>query len=272
MHVCHQNNVSLSRVKDVFDKKHKWLAKSARFVDKTWTHQTTFVDAIVALGNDVCADSYKKYYNGKIYTLNAPFFRTLNATDFIESRHSNAKYNFMWFGSSGLIHKGLDLLLDYFKDHTEINLHICGSIEHEADFVSVYYDELSNKENIIVHGFVDINSDKFSQILKQCAFVIFPTCSEGGCVSILTAIGNGGLIPIVTKEATINTMNQIWIEDFTLENIHLSIEEALRLDYDQIKDLQYKNLNYVLNTNSQDAYYDNLKSALNSITKEEYEL
>ena len=47
--------------------------------------------------------------------------------------------------------------------------------------------------------------DKFEEILLSCSFAIFPSCSEGGCPSTLTVIGNGGLIPIITKETTIET-------------------------------------------------------------------
>jgi len=189
MHVCHQNNASLKRVKDVYRKKSVWLAKSARFVEKTWTHQTSLVDGIIALGNDVCADSYRKYYDGLVYSLPALFYKTKDGNSILENRKSDSNKNFLWFGSSGLIHKGLDLLLDYFSNNEEITLHICGPITNEKDFVEAYKKELFNTKNIINHDFVDIESEKFTNILMSCSFVIFPSCSEGGAPSVLTAIG-----------------------------------------------------------------------------------
>ncbi len=40
----------------------------------------------------------------------------------------------MWFGSGGMIHKGLDLVLEVFARMQEYHLHICGPVHHEEDF------------------------------------------------------------------------------------------------------------------------------------------
>lgn len=189
MHVCYQNHASLYRIRDVYNKKGIWLGKSARFVEKTWTHQTTLVDGIIALGNSVCAESYRKYFDGHVFSVPAPFYATKDANEIIKQRKQTADKHFLWFGSSGLIHKGLDLLLDFFASRPELTLHVCGSVENEPDFVSTYNEELFNTTNIKAHGFVDINSEGFSEILKSCDFVIFPSCSEGGAPSVLTVIG-----------------------------------------------------------------------------------
>lgn len=265
MHVCHQNNISLKRVKDVFYKKSVWLAKSARFVEKTWTHQTMLVDAIFALGNDVCADSYKKFYSGDVCSVNAPFFLTQNPHAIMNNRTIESKKHFLWFGSSGLIHKGLDLLLDYFSKRDDIFLHICGYIDGEVDFVSAYDKELNHMVNIINYGFIDIMSSQFAHILTQCSFIIYPSCSEGGSPSVLTAIGNGGLIPIITKETTVSTNNEIWINGFDETHINLAISEALELSWEDIIMLQNLNLNYVLQNNNQELYYSQLKSLIMNV-------
>lgn len=225
MHVHHQNQATLQRVKSVYDSKGVWLGKSARFVEKTWTHQTLLVDGIIALGNEKGANSFKEHYNGVVLSIPAPFYHVFDAEEFINQRSLNADRHFLWFGSSGLIHKGLDLLLDYFSNHDDLTLHICGPIENEIDFINVYKKELFETQNIITYGFVDINSDRFVNILKKCSFVIFPSCSEGGCVSVLTAIGNGGLIPIISHETTISTNNEIWIENLTYDGVDKSIKE-----------------------------------------------
>lgn len=265
MHVCHQNQATLQRVKNVYNLKGIWLGKSARFVEKTWTHQTSLVDGIIALGNEKCADSFKKYYEGTVLSVPAPFYQIYDAEEFINQRALNANKNFLWFGSSGLIHKGLDLLLDYFSDHHDLTLHICGPIENEIDFVNVYKKELFETKNIITYGFVDINSDKFAEILKKCSFVIFPSCSEGGCVSVLTAIGNGGLIPIISHDTTISTNSEIWIESLTYEGVDKSIKKALSLDKLAIKNMQFDNYRNVNSHNSSSNYYNQLKKSIISV-------
>lgn len=268
MHVCHQNTMTLKRIKDVYEKKGIWLAKSARFVEKTWTHQTSLVDAIIGLGNEVCAASYRKYYDGQVYSLLAPFYETQHAENIIEKRDSSSKKHYLWFGSSGLIHKGLDLCLDYFAQNKDVFLHICGPIENEKEFVSIYKKELFESSNITVHGFIDIASKKFEEILSSCSFIIFPSCSEGGCPSVVCAIGNGGLIPIITKETTIETGYEIWIEGYNYENIDKAIKSSKDSTFKEIKELQYNNLHFVKTNHNQNNYYKQLKEHIYNTIKE----
>lgn len=265
MHVCHQNNTSLKRVKDVYQKKGIWLAASARFVEKTWTHQTALVSGIVALGNKVCANSYRKYYDGSVYSLNAPYYQVFDGKQIIENRNQESSKHFLWFGSSGLIHKGLDLVLDYFSKNSQFYLHVCGPIENEKEFCNVYYKELYESKNIFTYGFVDIQSQKFHEILLQCSFIIFPSCSEGGSPSTLTVIGNGGLIPIITKETTIDTGYEIWINGFDNESIDKAVQYSQSLTNEQLKELQYKNLSYVQTQHTQEIYYNELKKNIKQI-------
>ena len=265
MHVCHQNITTLQRVKDVYIKKGVWLGKSARFVEKTWTHQTSLVSGIIALGNEVCADSYRKYYDGTVYSLPAPFYKTQNGEDIITHRDSSSKQHYLWFGSSGLIHKGLDLCLDYFSKNQDIFLHICGPIENEKEFTNVYKKELFESPNIKLHGFIDIESMEFENILTMCSFVIFPSCSEGGSPSTLTVIGNGGLVPIITKETTIETGYEIWIEGFESKSIDKAIKQSQALSFEEIKELQYSNLEFVKTNHTQNIYYQQLKTNIQNI-------
>jgi glycosyltransferase involved in cell wall biosynthesis len=268
MHVCHQNNASLSRVRDVHTKKGVWLGGSARFVEKTWTHQTALVDGIIALGSDVCADSYRKYYAGKVFASPLLFYQVQDVDKIMKERGRNSNTHFLWFGGSGLIHKGLDLLLDYFYKNPNLTLHICGPIESEPLFIQAYKKELFQTKNIIMHGFVDIRGQVFEEIIKKCAFVVFPSCSEGGAASVLNAVANGGLIPIITKQTAVFTGYEIWIRSLDMEGVSRAIKEALTLSDDEITSLQYKNYNYVKSNNSQENYYSllrcNIKQILNN--------
>ena len=268
MHVSHQNNASLSRVRDVHTKKGVWLGGSARFVEKTWTHQTALVDGIIALGSDVCAESYRKYYDGKVLSSPLLFYQVQDVDKIMKERGRNSNTHFLWFGGAGLVHKGLDLLLDYFYENPSLTLHICGPIESEPLFVQAYKKELLETKNIIMHGFVDIRGQVFEEIIKRCAFVVFPSCSEGGAASVLNAVGNGGLIPIITKQTSMCTGCEICIKSLDMDGISRAIEEALALSDDEITNLQHRNYNYVKSNNSQENYYsllrDNIKEILNN--------
>ena len=110
-----------------------------------------------------------------------------------------------------------------------------------------------------MHDFIDIQSESFAKILAQCSFVVYPSCSEGGSPSVLNVIGNGGLIPIITKETTISTGAEIWIEGFDYVSIDKAIKKSQRLTFMEIKNLQNENLRFVTMNNSQEKYYDDLK-------------
>lgn len=265
MHVCHQNTATLERLKDVYHKKGRWITESVRYVDKTWSYQTTLVDAIIALGNEECASTYRKYYSGSVYSVPVPCYVTKDAKEIIEKREPDANKNFLWFGSSGLIHKGLDLLLEYFSVNRHINLHICGNILHEKEFINTYSEEIFKSDNIYVYGFVDITSSQFESILRNCSFSIFPSCSEGGCASLITTISNGALIPIATKETSVNLDNGIVIKGFNYNEVDRVIKKALDLSGEDIITMQKNNLEYFKINNSHSNYFMNLKKSLELI-------
>ncbi|MGP9688737.1 glycosyltransferase [Psychrobacter sp. AOP22-C1-C5] len=265
MHVCHQNTATLGRLKDVYNKKGKWITKSVRYVDNAWSYQTTLVDGIIALGNEECASTYRKHYTGVVHSIPVPCYTTQNAIEIFKKREPDANRNYLWFGSLGLIHKGLDLLLDYFSKNSHLNLHICGDIFHEKEFIELYSKELLESKNIYVHGFVDITTNKFENILKKCSFSIFPSCSEGGCPSLVTTIINGALIPIATKETSINLENGIIINGFSYNEIDKVIKKTMDLSNEDIITMQRNNLEYFKINNSHSNYLMNLKKSLELI-------
>lgn len=265
MHVCHQNNETMNRVKDVYSKKGVWLLGSSRFIEKTWSHQTSLVDGIIALGNEHCANTYRKFYDGRIDSIPAPFFRTVDPMYVMANRRLNANKSYLWFGSSGAVHKGLDLCLDFFSKRKDLTLHICGNVLLEKDFIKCYKRELFHLDNICFHGFLDIESDAFMEILKQCSFSIFPSCSEGGSPSVLTTVGNGALIPIISKDTSVSTGFEIRINELSIDGIEEAVNISQGLTESEIIKLQHCNVDYVLKEHSQGIYYEKLRLSIKGI-------
>ena len=273
MHIYTQNYNSLNRIENVQKIKGKWLVNSGRIVDKTWSVQNMLADAVITLGNDLVKESYKKYFNKNIYLLPASFIKKYDFKSLVESKNfGEAKKNYLWFGSGGKIHKGLDLLLDYFVSCPELHLHICGSLEGEEEFKNTYRKELFETPNIHFHGFVLIDSKKFEQLLKDCAFVIFPSCSEAGGPSVLNVCGNGGLIPIVSKETTIN-IGKFGIEIKSLDRIGIdnAVSYSRSLDTNTLKEKslncgRFVNENHSIK-NFTDAFAKNLENILTPAKK-----
>lgn len=108
-----------------------------------------------------------------------------------------SKKHFLWLGSRGAIHKGLDILLDVFAMHPELTLHVAGLNAIDKKILRSIIPS-----NVIDHGFVHISSEKFKDIANKCAFIVSVSCSEGVSTSVITAM-NHGMIPLITEETSV---------------------------------------------------------------------
>jgi len=212
------NRITLQRTTDFYKKATQVLLQSSRYIKEDWPLQHEIADWIILHGSTFAKSTYRDY---NIDTIHAPVF--INHTVNREKNDWNSgKANYLWFGNGGLIHKGLDLTIDAFKNLSHLNLHICGNIEQESDFYEYYREDLTNRKNIIYHGFVDTQSEEFKNILKTCAFAVFPSASEGNSPSVITCMANGGLIPIVSKNADVD------IKDYGIEIESLDEESIIK--------------------------------------------
>ncbi len=271
---CHsdlQNKATLNRLCEVFHKKDAYIPKSARIVNKTWVLQKSFSSGIISLGNNFVKDTYKEHYkgSGKIISIPASFHKTYNI-DLSKKNYAEAKRHFLWFGSSGSIHKGLDILLEIFKNRKNIVLHVCGANPDEEQFNEIYDEYLSKTPNIINHGFVDIKSDDFIQIMNTCGYVLFPTASEGGSPSVLTTMGNGGLIPIISEASGLDLKDFGFIfNNLRRETIESMIEKVLQLSNEEMRTRSRQSLEFTNEYHSLKNYSKKMGLAIKDILKME---
>jgi len=263
MHVIHQNHATLKRIEEVYKKKGKWLLESGRIVDKAWSVQTSLVNNIITLGNDEVVSSYQKYFSRKVYNIPISYYKIFNHEEILKNKnYNNSKNHFLWFGSLGLIHKGLDLLLEVFKKLPDVHLHICGPIDNEPKFKKIYYEELYNTKNIHTYGYQNIQSKSFKDIINKCAFIIFPSCSEGEPSSVINVMVYG-LIPIVTNTAGIRIKNYgIEIKELNHKSIKESVIKAVNLSESEIEKRAIKCASDTINSHSIEKYSYELKKAL----------
>lgn len=164
-------------------------------------------DCATVLGNSFTMDTYR--YAGKPL-LRVPVSSPLTF-DWPEGKDfASVRTSFLWFGSTGFVHKGLDLVLEAFAGLPQLQLTVCGPLEAEADFVRAFHRELFETPNIRTVGWVDLGSAEFLDLARRTGAVVFPSCSEGGGSAVLSCI-HAGLLPVVTPEASVD------IEDFGLQ-------------------------------------------------------
>ena len=175
-------------------------------------------DFATTTGNDFTIGTYR-YSGKKIFKLPIPCGIEV---EMLDRDVEQCKKQFLWFSSSGPVHKGLDLALEAFRELPEYNLIICGPFEKHKEFVELYHEELYETENIKVVGWVDIDSSKFIKIAQSCCAVLHLSCSEGGASSVKMCL-HTGLIPIVSWESSVD------VEDFGYLLYDCSVENVKKV-------------------------------------------
>jgi glycosyltransferase involved in cell wall biosynthesis len=175
----------------------------------------------VTIGNEFTINTYR-YANRPIYRLPVVSPMVYPWPD--SKNFDSCRKHFLWFGSDGLVHKGLDLVLDAFAELPEYHLTVCGPIRAESDFEKIYYKELYHTPNIHTLGWIAASSPEFREIVKGCLGLIYPSCSEGGSGSVITCM-HAGLVPIISYESGID------VDDFGMiltDNSVAGIKDALQ--------------------------------------------
>lgn len=158
-------------------------------------------------GIEVCDEASvigNEWTMGTFASAGKPMHRVLLSSaytyDWPEDRDwEKARRAFVWLGSFGMVHKGLDLALEAFARMPEYSLTVCGRPEKEADFFDAYREELTQRSNIRLHGWTDLASPEFDEIRRTHGGMVYPSSSEG-CAGSIVHCTHAGLVPLVTKE------------------------------------------------------------------------
>ena len=209
--------------------------RSFRSVEPNWALE--YADCATILGNDFTISTYS-YAQKPIFRLSVP-----TCTVYPWPGHKDyeaCRNHFLWFGGRGLVHKGLDLVLEAFAEMPDHRLTVCGPIEKEKDFENVYYKELYQAPNIHTVGWVDVSSPKFIEITNDCLGLIYPSCSEGQSGAVVTCL-QAGLIPIISRESGVDVNDfGLILKDCSIEEIKTSICRISSLSTEELKRMSRK--------------------------------
>jgi hypothetical protein len=115
---------------------------------------------------------------------------------------------------------GLDLVLEAFVQLPRLKSFVCGPFVREKEFVECFHKELIEAPNIVSVGWVKVGSSQYFELIRKCGATIFPSCAGTSPASVVLL--NHGIIPIVSKEAGIDTA------DFGITLSSLSVDEIRR--------------------------------------------
>lgn len=191
---------------------------NVKMVSPNWALE--HADEATVLGNEFTIETYR-YANKPLMRI--PISNPLLYEWDEKKNFEGCRRNYIWFGSSGFVHKGLDLALEAFAQLPDYKLYVCGPLDQEAEFVQAYYRELFETPNIQTIGWVDVASDRFKEIARDCVGVVYPTCAEGGGGSVITCM-HAGMIPVVSYEASVDVDNTgVVLGDSDIETIKKAV-------------------------------------------------
>lgn len=180
----------------------------------------------------------------------------------IRKNHNLTKRNFVWFGSNGLIHKGLDILIDAFRELPDLTLNIYGAPVKELRIFSI-------PTNVIVHDKINIFTNSFiTEVIKKNTFVLSLSCSEGMMSGVATCMVHG-LIPITTLETGFDDVpNSFLFEDYTVEHVIEILKKASNLEADYLSIVENQILSYSTKNYSIESFTSKFTSIVKDLTNE----
>ena len=181
--------------------------------------------------------------------------------------------HFLWLGSAGMLHKGLDVVLEAFKDLPQHHVHICTQMEAEPLFYKWFITHFSGSENIHYHGWLNVPDAPFQAIANACIGTVCVSVSEGGAGATVQAM-QFGCIPVandVVDDATfLKPANTgIRLGGKTPEALKAALIDALKfldgLSEKELQQMSKQSAEYAASHHSRAAYTQSFKNVLQQL-------
>ncbi|MBK8161668.1 MAG: glycosyltransferase [Gammaproteobacteria bacterium] len=232
-HWITSNCSAYARLLDLKNRRHTGLKNSIKLIEANLAIEHAHLATV--LGNDYTIDTY--HYAG------TPIFRIPISTTAVydwdpAKDFEQCRKNYLWFGSSGFVHKGLDLVLEAFARMPDHHLTVCGPLDEEKEFVAIYRRELYETRNIHAEGWVDVNGHRFREITAQCAGLVYPSCAEGGGGSAITCM-HAGIVPLLSREASVDLDDEcgVLLRDTSVAGIMDAVKGFSNLPADKLQQM-----------------------------------
>lgn len=261
-HWLFNNSAVYRRCINLLKRRNIALGSRSKQIEYNWAIENS--DFAVVLGNSFTKSTYE-YANKSIFTINnfsvVQFDRPDNK-DFDKVRNI-----YIWLGSDGMIHKGLDLVLEAFFELPDHELIVCGPVDKDRMFAKAYRKELYETKNIITKGWIDVSSQEFKDICKNAVGMVYPSASEGQAGSVVTCM-HAGLIPIISYETGVDLQdNGVILKECTVGTIKDEITKVSGYPADRLRDMAMKTWELATTVHSREYYREKYKAIIEEIMK-----
>jgi glycosyltransferase involved in cell wall biosynthesis len=264
-HFLTHNANAAERLKNIRDR-HGVSLRSNRMVEDNWAIENADVGCV--LGNEFTVNSYL-FAKKDIYRIPLSSVRTYEWQD--DKSFEDCRDTFLWFGSGGFAHKGLDLVIDAFMELPDLKLIICGPLDQEPRFVRAFEQQMFHSPNIETLGWIDVTSDEFSDLRRRTVATIYPSCSEGGGGSVITCM-HAGIIPIVTAEASVDVDDfGIVLESASIDAIRKAALALSTASTDELRRRAMSAWNTARSSHTRDIFAERYQRFVNEVVIPEVE-
>ena len=262
-HWLFQNKAEYDRINELKKRKGVVIKPRRQMAEKSTIE---IADFVTALGNEFTMRTYS-YVHKPIYRVpisSSTTYPWLENKDF-----GKCNKNFLWLGSEGLVHKGLDLVLEAFKEMPDYNLTVCGPIKDEKDFESLYIEELYHTPNINTIGWIDVTSDTFNEIRQTCLGLIYPSCSEGGGGCVVQCM-HAGMIPVISNQSSVDVTEDygVILKECSIGEIKSSVQNLSALSSQTLKEMSKNAWNIARNTYTKENFAKKYGEAIDEILEQ----
>lgn len=264
-HWIHANYSTYRRKLELLQRRGVTIRAGDRIVEQTLALE--HADCVTLFGNDYNINTLR-YSCKPIYKLPHPppvVYPWPDDKDF-----SSSRANFLWFGSQGFVHKGLDLVLEAFAEMPEYHLYVCGPLDRdrERDFVKAYSKELYQTPNIHACGWIDVESQEFRVIANKCLGLVYPSCSEAGGGNVVVCM-HAGLIPLVSYESSVDVEDfGVLFKDNSIHTIQNAVRTVSDLPSDQLRQMARKAWEFARANHTKEKFAEEYKRVVLDIVKE----
>ncbi len=218
-----------------------------------------YADCATVLGNDFTVGTFQY--------ANKPMYRIPISTPIVypypeQKDFAAVRKNFLWFGGSALVLKGLDLVLDAFAQMPEYHLTVCGPISNDKEFEQAFYKELYETPNIHTYGWIDVTSPEFIEVTNNCLGLVYPSVSEGQSGAVISCL-QAGLIPVLSYESGVDVHDfGVIFDNLSLEEIKAKVRSISNLPVDDLKIKSRKAWEYARTNHTKEKFAQAYKNAV----------
>lgn len=259
-HILYQNAAEAKRLLDVQRRRDVTLTPR-RF---EWPNLAIeYADCATVLGNKFTMDTFR--YAGKplypVPIVPCASYPWPEGKDFDACRK-----RFLWFGNGGFVRKGLDLVLEVFAKLPDYHLTICGPLDAgDEDFVKAYHKELFESPNIESIGWVDTDGPEFKEICRNSLALIYPSCAEGQCGGVVTAM-HAAVIPVISYESGVDTNDfGITLPGCSLQEVEDAVRQVSELPETRLEEMARSAWEYARRNHTREKFARDFRAVIEGI-------